>query len=250
MTHIPKPNPPLAYEDKDFMKSSEARIVRISAEFLQPTQHLTKANIKNTVVFFGSARLKPTSKYYQSAEELAKRIAIWGRDTMDNKVIMATGGGPGIMEAANKGALEAGAKTIGFGITLPFEQANNDYVSPDLSFSFKYFFIRKFWLAAPSSAFVAFPGGFGTMDELFEILTLMQTGKMRNIPVVLFGKTFWTKLFNFELLVEEGLISKEDLDLFLITDDVCEAYDYITTRAEALAKQTKPLDTGIEKNGH
>jgi uncharacterized protein (TIGR00730 family) len=233
----PNTNPNLAYENKNFMQSAEARVVRISSEFLHPAKSLTESGISNTVVFFGSARLKPESPHYQKARELAERIAAWGLTHQAGKVVVATGGGPGIMEAANLGAAEANAQNIGFGIRLPFEQANNVHVTNELSFAFKYFFIRKFWLAAPSLGFTAFPGGFGTMDELFEILTLMQTGKMRKIPVVLFGKKFWETLFNFEFLVEEGLINREDLDLFLITDSVDEAFDRLTRNANTLVRR-------------
>ena len=182
--------------------------------------HFRDEKVQDTVVFFGSARLQesgPLGRYYQEARELAKLVTQWsdGLPHGSQRFIVCTGGGPGIMEAANRGALDAGGKSIGLNIGLPFEQYPNPYITPELSFEFHYFFMRKFWFAYPAKAMVVFPGGFGTLDEFFEMLTLMQTRKIENkIVLVLYGDEYWKKVINFDALVEFGTIGAEDLALF------------------------------------
>ena len=217
------------------------RAVRIFEEFVRTKEKLEQESIKNTIVMFGSARIKPDDKnekaraYYEAAYQLSNRLAQWSQKTFaekppKEKFYICTGGGGGIMEAANKGAAAAGEPTIGFNIKLPFEECANPYIPDDLVFAFHYFFIRKFYFAFLAKAFVIFPGGFGTMDELFEILTLAQTRKMQQtIPFVIFGKSFYEKILNFDMLLEHGLISESDRELFILTDDLDEAFNHITT---------------------
>ncbi len=254
-----------AYENIDFLNSADARILRMLAEFLQPQSRFRKLKIIDTVVFFGSARLmskreatkaynkfktinpKETSKlaedlraaqhqvhmskYYEDTVELSKKLTEWSMslETKTNRFIVCTGGGPGIMEAANKGAKLAGGYSVGLNISIPFEQFVNKYVSPDLSFEFHYFFMRKFWFAYLAKALIVFPGGFGTMDEFFELLTLIQTGKIKKkLLLVVYDKKYWTSVINFQGLVEHGVISKSDLDLFSFCSTVDEAFNLIT----------------------
>lgn len=217
------------------------RAVRIFEEFVKTKEKLETQNIKNTIVMFGSARIKHDDKnehsrmYYESARKLANRLASWSKETFLNKppqdrFYICTGGGGGIMEAANKGASDAGEPTIGFNIKLPFEQDANPYIDKDFLFSFHYFFIRKFYFVFLAKAFVIFPGGFGTFDELFEIITLAQTQKMQKVlPFVIFGKEFYKNVLNFDMLLEHGFISESDRNLFLLTDDLDEAFEHITT---------------------
>lgn len=214
---------PVAYLSEDFMRSREARPIRILSEYINPERILREANINHTIVFFGSARIKPEgddkcSKYYQAADELAYLVADWSRQISDpeKKVHICTGGGPGIMEAANKGASRAGEKTIGLNINLPFEQKPNPYISPDLNLEFHYFYMRKLWFLYYAKAIVVFPGGFGTMDELFETLTLFQTKKVAkpSIPILLYDRKFWESLINLDVMVDYGLISEKDKNLF------------------------------------
>ncbi|MCW9094347.1 MAG: TIGR00730 family Rossman fold protein, partial [Ignavibacteriaceae bacterium] len=256
--------PTKAYQDLDFLNSSDGRIIRILTEYLQPKSKFKKHKVMDTIVFFGSARLKAKkdaqkdynkikssnpeqtenfavklreaqnyldmSRYYEDAVELSKRITEWSLnlETEANRFIICTGGGPGIMEAANKGAKRAGGYSIGLNISIPFEQFINNYVTPDLSFEFHYFFMRKFWFAYLSKALVIFPGGFGTMDELFEIVTLVQTNKIRKkLAVIIYDKKYWNKIINFDALVELGTISKSDLSLFTMCDTVDEAYNAV-----------------------
>jgi len=253
-----------AYQDVDFLNSSDGRTIRILTEYLQPKSKFKKFKVMDTIVFFGSARLKSKrdamrdyntikssnpkqtenfakklreaqlhldmSRYYEDAVELSKRLTEWSLnlETNANRFIVCTGGGPGIMEAANKGAKKAGGYSIGLNISIPFEQFVNNYVTPDLSFEFHYFFMRKFWFAYLSKALVVFPGGFGTMDELFEIMTLVQTAKVRKkLAVIIYDKKYWNKIINFDALVDLGMISKSDLSLFTICDTIDEAYDTI-----------------------
>jgi uncharacterized protein (TIGR00730 family) len=256
--------PVKAYQDVDFLNSSDGRTVRIITEYLQPKSKFKKYKVMDTIVFFGSSRLKPRrdalkdystiessnpkqienfasklreaqlyldmSRYYEDAVELSKKLTEWSMnlETNANRFIVCTGGGPGIMEAANKGAKKAGGYSIGLNISIPFEQFVNTYVTPDLSFEFHYFFMRKFWFAYLSKALVVFPGGFGTMDELFEIMTLVQTAKLRKkLAVIIYDKKYWNKIINFDALVELGMINKSDLSLFSMCDTIDEAYDAI-----------------------
>ncbi|MBN1501417.1 MAG: LOG family protein [Spirochaetes bacterium] len=222
-----------AYLDEEFLKSREGRIVRIMSEYLQPKMKLKDNKINHTVAFFGSARIKPDngaplSESYWAAENLAFMIAEWSKTLPDErKLYICTGGGPGIMEAANRGAARANEKTIGLNISLPFEQHPNPYISEELNFEFHYFYMRKLWFLYHAKALVVFPGGFGTMDEMFETLTLIQTKKIekQNIPIYLYNSKFWNKLINFEYFVEEGLISKEDLKLFNFFDSPEEGFE-------------------------
>lgn len=256
--------PVKAYQDEEFLSSSDGRTIRILTEYLQPKSKFKKFKVMDTIVFFGSARLKSRrdtlrdyntiknsnplqtenfakklreaqlyldmSRYYEDAVELSRRLTQWSLnlETNANRFIICTGGGPGIMEAANKGAKKAGGYSIGLNISIPFEQFVNNYVTQDLSFEFHYFFMRKFWFAYLSKALVVFPGGFGTMDELFEILTLLQTAKVRKkLAVIIYDKKYWSKIINFDALVEHGMISKSDLNLFSMCDTVDEAYEII-----------------------
>lgn len=216
---------PVAYKNVEFLESADARVIRILSEYLHPLSHFREAKIQDTVVFFGSARIGesgPLSRYYEDARELARLVTQWSDSLEESsrRFVVCTGGGPGIMEAANRGAADAGGKSVGLNIGLPFEQFPNPWITPELSFEFHYFFMRKFWLAYPARALVIFPGGFGTMDEMFELLTLMQTKKIENkIMVVLYGTEFWRRVLNFQALVEFGTISPEDLNLFQWADD-------------------------------
>ncbi|MCS7024924.1 MAG: TIGR00730 family Rossman fold protein [Bryobacteraceae bacterium] len=217
---------PVAYRDEAFLNSPAARSVRILSEYLEPLDHFRREQIRDTVVFFGSARIPesgdhPLQRYYHEARELARRVTEWS-ETLNKpwRFVVCTGGGPGIMEAGNRGALEAGGKSIGLNIGLPFEQWPNPYITPELSFEFHYFFMRKFWFAYLAKALVVFPGGFGTLDELTELLTLAQTGKLeKKIIILLYGSSFWKEVLNFDALVKYGMISPEDLNLFDFVDD-------------------------------
>jgi len=240
-----------AYDNLEFLHGRSARHLRVLAEFIEPEERLRKHGICNTIVFFGSSlsvdnrtfrkqtpdrtvvpeKAIRVSNAHESCIELAKRITAWSQEIKEpaKRFYVCSGGGPGIMEAANKGAKLAGGKSIGFNITLPFEQFLNHYVSPELCFNFHYFFIRKFWFLYYAKALVGFPGGFGTMDEIFELLTLLQTGKIqKQVPVVLFDRTFWNEVINFKALQEYGTIRAVDLKLFKILDNVDEAFEYIT----------------------
>ena len=255
------------YKNQEFLSSPEARQIRILCELTAPKQRFEAEQIENTIVFFGSARsvsmedaqsnlktietkMKYTeddsddlrgqlkkakldvklAKYYEKSVELAEKLTSWSMTLPEvkDRFYICSGGGPGMMEASNKGAAKAGGPSIGLNISLPFEQSPNPYQSQHLSFVFHYFFIRKFWFAYLAKALVVFPGGFGTMDELFEVLTLIQTHKIqKTIPIVLFGKEFWEGFMNFDHLVEWGVISEKDLDLFMIFDDVDQAFNYL-----------------------
>ena len=216
-----------AYNNKTFLNSREARNIRIQCEIEEPRVRLKRLGIDHLISFFGSARTPETDRYYQDCEELAYKLGNWCKDRFPN-VAVSSGGGPGIMEATNKGAHTAQANSVGMGISLPFEQRNNEYISPELDFEFHYFFTRKYWCVYLAKAFVAMPGGFGTLDELFEVLTLIQTEKLTlDVPIVLYGKDFWNTVVNFDALVKYGTISKEDLKLFKICDDVDTAYKFI-----------------------
>lgn len=216
---------PLAYEHREFLESDAARPLRIVAEYLEPLERFQRAGVRDTIVFFGSARLRPDGalgSYYEQARELARLITLWskGLPAHSHRYVVCSGGGGGIMEAANRGASEAGGMTIGLNISLPHEQRPNPYITHQLSFEFHYFFMRKLWFAHLARALIVFPGGFGTLDEMMEILTLAQTRKLEgSIPVLLYGSKYWSEIINFEALLRHQVISPEDLSLFQYVDD-------------------------------
>ena len=220
----------LAYHDRGFLDSDDGRPLRILSEYLQPLQAFQRERIHDTIVFFGSARLRedgPLGRYYAEARELARLVTAWSRSLPCDarRFVVCTGGGGGIMEAANRGATDAGGRTIGLNIGLPHEQRPNPYITPGLGFEFHYFFMRKLWFAHLARAMVAFPGGLGTLDELTEILTLTQTGKLaRPIPVVLYGRSYWTEVVDFDALVRHGMIAARDLELFQYADTPADAF--------------------------
>ncbi len=225
MSDTGKPHAPLAYEDRRFLDSDAARPLRILAEYLAPLETFRRERIRDTIVFFGSARLAPDGplgRYYEDARVLARLVTSWskGLPPGSHRYIVCSGGGGGIMEAANRGASEAGGRTVGLNIGLPHEQRPNPWITRELSFEFHYFFMRKLWFAHLARALVVFPGGFGTLDELFEILTLQQTGKLaRRTAVLLYGPAYWKEIVDFEALVRHGTIAPADLDLFTWVDD-------------------------------
>jgi uncharacterized protein (TIGR00730 family) len=229
MTSIDPSHKPVAYKNERFLDSDDARPVRILAEYLEPMHAFQRERVCDTIVFFGSARLAPEGPlghYYDAARELARQVTTWSKNLPchAHRYVVCTGGGGGIMEAANRGASEAGGKTIGLNIGLPHEQQPNPYVTRELTFEFHYFFMRKLWFAYLARALVVFPGGFGTLDELLEILTLVQTRKIdRHIPVVLYGSSYWNEIINFDALVRYGMINREDLALFQFADDPATA---------------------------
>src|SRR5437588_10177015 len=226
---------PVAYLNEQFLNSPDSRALRILAEFLEPLAHFRREKIRDTVVFFGSARLRedgPMARYYDDARTLARLLTEWSVQFTNStyRFVVCSGGGPGIMEAANRGAYDAGGKTVGLNIGLPFEQFPNPYITPELWFEFHYFFMRKFWFAYLAKALVVFPGGFGTLDELTEILTLAQTQKLENkIVILLYGTSFWNEILNFEALVRHGVISASDMDLFTFADTPEAAFDILRT---------------------
>jgi uncharacterized protein (TIGR00730 family) len=234
--------PPLAYRNPGFLDGDEGRPLRILAEYLEPLARFRREGVQDTIVFFGSARLAedgPLGRYYAEARELARLLTLWskGLRSHGHRYLVCSGGGGGIMEAANRGASEAGGKTVGLNIGLPREQRPNRYVTRELSLEFHYFFMRKLWFAHLARALVVFPGGFGTLDELTEILTLAQTRKLgRAIPVLLYGSAYWNEILNFEALVRHGMISPEDLALFRYAD----------APGEALALLQAALEPGVE----
>ena len=242
----PRPHALLAYKNEQFLDSDEARPLRILAEYLGPMHAFQRERICDTIVFFGSARLKsgsPMGHYYDQARELARLVTTWSESlpSKARRYVVCTGGGGGIMEAANRGATEAGGKTIGLNIGLPHEQRPNPYITPQLSFEFHYFFMRKLWFAHLARAMVVFPGGFGTLDEMVEILTLMQTRKIeRHIPVVLYGSSYWNEIINFEALVRHGMIASEDLALFQFADDPTTALGLLQAGIEMEPDEATP----------
>ncbi len=220
----------LAYADKEFLLRPELRSVRLQLELLKPELLQQEQGIESTIAVFGSARLKENTKYYEEARRFSSMITSEYQKEGRCRLVVVTGGGPGIMEAANRGAQEAGGKSIGLSIVLPFEQNANPYITPELSFQFHYFAIRKMHFLIRVRAMVAFPGGFGTLDELFETLTLIQTHKIEKFPIVLVGRSFWERVVNFQALVEEGVISPEDLDLFELVDTAEEGFSVLKER--------------------
>lgn len=271
-----------AYTNLEFLLSPDARVIRLISEFLEPMRRIRQQGIRDTIVFFGSARVSPRSvalkhlralqrqmkgktrinaklnnelegaqvgvsmsRYYEDAVQLSKMLTSWSkRFSQKNRLVVCSGGGPGIMEAANKGATLAKGRSIGLNISLPFEQYSNRYVPNELNFEFHYFFMRKLWFVYLSKGLVMFPGGFGTFDELFEVLTLLQTRKIKKkVTVVLYGREHWQQTVNFENLVKLRLISAEDLDLFKFADTPAEAFDILVRDL----KKNYPAETAEKK---
>jgi hypothetical protein len=253
MNENSEPRPPLAYQNEDFLKSPDARPLRIISEYLEPLSHFRRQRIRDTIVFFGSARIRedgPLADYYHEARALAAMLTAWTRTFRERtyRFVVCSGGGPGIMEAANRGAADAKGKTIGLNIGLPFEQLPNPFITRELNFEFHYFFMRKFWFAYLSKALVVFPGGFGTMDELFEILTLVQTKKLaKKITIILYGTNFWKEIVNFDALVKYGTISAADLKLFQFADSPEAAMQILQ---EALTEQAAIPEAEIPAISH
>lgn len=247
---------PEPWRNEAFLGSSSARPLRILSEYIEPKSRFDHYGVEDTIVFLGSARLKSRedaeaalraaeagsgdvqaarrdldmAHYYEAARELARRLTEWSKQLgeEERRFVVCTGGGPGIMEAANRGASEARGVNVGLTISIPIEEFDNQYVTRELSVHFHYFFMRKFWFAYLAKAVLVFPGGFGTLDELFEILTLLQTRKMtKHLPVVMFGREFWREVVNFDALIRAGTISPGDIDLMFFTDSVDEACDYV-----------------------
>ena len=231
----------LAFDDQEFMCRDELRPVRLQLELLKPEMMMEEFGIESTVVLFGGARipepsqkgkartktLAELSKFYDEAREFARLMTLRSNQNGHKRDVVVTGGGPGVMEAGNRGAKDAGGVSIGLNIVLPHEQAPNEYVTPDLCFNFHYFAIRKMHFLMRARAVAVFPGGFGTLDELFEALTLIQTGRMEKVPILLFGRDFWTSIVNWDALSDAGTISAEDLDLFRFVETASEAVDAI-----------------------
>lgn len=266
MLEHPLPKPTKAYKNLRFLNSPDARLVRMLSEYLEPQARFRAHGVKDTIVFFGSARVvsrrraaqnlkaakaavsksrRPTkkllqklqaahmqremSRYYEDTVQLAHMLTAWSKRLNGTKrFVVCSGGGPGIMEAANKGALRAKGESIGLNISLPFEQMANGYISPGLNFEFHYFFMRKFWFSYLAKALVVFPGGFGTMDELFEMLTLLQTTKIRKkVAVVIYGTDYWKKVLSFDEMIRHGVLDKRDLGLFKFCDTPQDAFEFL-----------------------
>lgn len=258
--------PRKAYKNLEFLKGPDARLFRMMAEYLEPQSRFKHEKVRDTIVFFGSSRIKPRknslvvlrriqakisrvkrptkkmlqalrdahmqvqmSRYYEDTVELSRLLTQWCKKLNDSRrFVVCSGGGPGIMEAANRGAARANGKSVGLNISLPLEQYSNPYVSQELNFEFHYFFMRKFWFVYLAKALVIFPGGFGTLDELMEVLTLLQTAKIKKkMPVVIYGSEYWNKVLNFQEMVRHGVLSKEDLNLFKMIDSPKEAFAYL-----------------------
>src|SRR5215813_7597390 len=270
----------LAYENEPFLNSPDGRILRILAEYSEPFARFRREQIQDTVVFFGSARFQSMddaqsnlatiragdnnaddyatnlkraqaavdmARYYEDARKLAFMLTEWSIKipARRRRFVVTTGGGPGIMEAANRGAKEASGKTIGLNINLPFEQFPNPYITPSLNFEFHYFFMRKFWFAYLAKALVIFPGGFGTLDELFEILTLAQTEKLaKKILVVIYGSEYWNRVINFKALADSGTISPQDMELFKMVDSPEEGFEYLRDGLTRYHLGPQPKKTG------
>jgi uncharacterized protein (TIGR00730 family) len=272
------PRQPKAYNNLEFLNSPEARTIRILSEFLEPFNRFRREGIRDTIVVFGSARVLPRklarkqlqairqeasnvkrvtrrmreqvraaevdyemSQYYEDAVKLSYMLTKWSLE-LNHKMhfVICSGGGPGIMEAANKGAIMAGGKSVGLNISIPFEQQSNPYISENLNFEFHYFFMRKFWFVYLGKALIMFPGGFGTLDEMMEVLTLLQTKKVkRSLPVLLYGRKYWTEVLNFDALVKHRTISAEDLDYIRFADTPEEAFDILTGELRRLYIEQK-----------
>jgi uncharacterized protein (TIGR00730 family) len=274
--------PVKAYRNTEFLNSPMARSIRILAEFLEPLGRFRREGIRNTIVVFGSARILPPadarrrlrllvakqrsrksgdgklgdqveqakvaiemSSYYDDAVRLTYLLTKWSNSlNKDARFAICSGGGPGIMEAANRGAVKAGGRSIGLNISLPFEQGANPYISSDLGFEFHYFFMRKFWFLYPAKGLVMFPGGFGTLDELMEVLTLVQTRKVtKPLPIILYGRKYWNAIINFKEMVRVGVITKADTDLFTFADTPMEAFTVMKKRLQEI--HAKRYDLGI-----
>lgn len=237
----------LAFADPDFLCRDELRPVRLQLELLKPQMIMDERGIESTIVLFGGARipepskkseartktLAELSKYYDEAREFARLMTAKSMESYGRENVIVTGGGPGVMEAGNRGAVDAGGTSIGLNIVLPHEQAPNEYVTPELSFNFHYFAIRKMHFLMRAKAICVFPGGFGTLDEMFETLTLIQTGRMEPVPFLLFGRKFWEGIINWQALSEAGTISADDLNLFRFVETAQEAIDAIAGWGEA-----------------
>jgi len=250
---------PVAYLNQDFLNSPDARAIRLLAEYLEPLAVFRRQKIRDTVVFFGSARLReegPLAQYYNDARTLARMITEWAAQFNNNsdgtnRFVVCSGGGPGIMEAANRGAADAGGKTVGLNIGLPFEQLPNPYISPELSFEFHYFFMRKLWFAYLAKALIVFPGGFGTLDEMMEMLTLTQTQKLaKKIGIVIYGSSYWKEVINFDALVKHGTIGAEDLELFRYADDPETAFGILKEHLLTYLQPETPETPAISKSRH
>ncbi|MBI4566320.1 MAG: LOG family protein [Planctomycetes bacterium] len=275
-----------AYENLGFLKSRDARAIRMLCEYLEPLSRFQRLQVRETIVMFGSARARPMAavkpeteaaqaerrrqkdkvsatlqsnlermnmemrlaRYYEDAAELSRLLTVWAR-SLDpgNRFVICSGGGPGIMEAANRGATErAGGKSIGLTISLPTEEQANPFISPELLFEFHYFFMRKLWFIYMAAALIIFPGGFGTMDELFEVLTLVQTRKIgRPLPIILYGRKFWQDFIRFETLVRWGTVSAQDLKLFKLCDNPREAFNWLSR--ELLRAYPRPVTWGLNE---
>lgn len=272
-----------AYRNLEFLNSPDARVIRLISEFLEPMRRIRHQGIRDTIVFFGSARIPSRAKalsrlreittkqggksrgskqlalareaaeidlamsrYYEDAVKLSRSLTLWSkRFKQQNRLVVCSGGGPGIMEAANKGAMLAKGRSVGFNISLPFEQYANPYIPDELNFEFHYFFMRKLWFVYLSKALVMFPGGFGTFDELFEVLTLLQTKKLKKkVTVVLYGREYWEKAVNFQQFVKLRLISPEDLSLFKFADTPEEAFDILVRNL----RTNYPLETSEKRS--
>lgn len=244
----------LAFADEDFLCREELRPVRLQLELLKPEMMLDAHDITSTIVLFGGARipspaekhtartktLSELSHFYDEAREFSRLMTVKSLESNGRENVVVTGGGPGVMEAGNRGARDAGGHSIGLNIVLPHEQAPNEYVTPELCFNFHYFAIRKMHFLMRAKAICVFPGGFGTMDELFETLTLIQTGRMQPVPVLLFGRNFWERILNWEALADAGTISDEDLSLFRFVDSAAEAMQLIDTWKDLPARAKIP----------
>lgn len=274
-----------AYANPEFLNSPAARLIRVLCEFQEPERRFRDMKVRNTVCFFGSSRIaspekaaaaleglprtpawraadaagrrklraaarraEGNSRYYSAAMELAGRITRWSRTIGDpwKRFVVCSGGGPGIMEAANRGAIEAGGPSIGLNISLPEEQAPNDYQTRELAFEFHYFFVRKFWFFYLAKGLVIFPGGFGTFDEFFELATLVQTRKtVKRMPIVVFGSDYWNDVLDLEAMADWGVIGREDLEMFHLSDDVDEAFGYL--KKELTRHYLTDLKTGAKR---